>query len=230
MGDFYISWVKCKTKIDPLHSPFAHDLREAMKTREKKLLETDIVLEGLYMDSRLNVVLSDEQCAKARALLKQTWKKIQKLSEKSPDLAPENIEEPGPSTRPPLPLDVPYINKDLLPIEDMLVRTEMSRGLSTGKRPSIDICIRELRGLPRVPLETNIIQHWCSKTTANSQLARMADIILASPATQVSVERLFSSLKFLLSPLRTNLDSNLLQRMLFIRSNKDLLEKTYPHT
>lgn len=133
-----------------------------MQRREKMLLETDIVREGLYLDSRLNVVLSEEQCSKARALLKQTWKKIQKLCEKTirrPDasLPLENPEEPGPSTRPQL--NVTHINRDLIAIEEMLVRTEMSRGLSTGTMPSIDLCLRELRGLPSIPLDTNIIQH-----------------------------------------------------------------------
>lgn len=40
---------------------------------------------------------------------------------------------------------------------------------------------------------------------------------LAVPATQVSVERLFSGLKFILSPLRTNMGPELLDEIMLLR-------------
>ena len=46
-----------------------------------------------------------------------------------------------------------------------------------------------------------------------------ARVILAMPPTQVSVERLFSSLKILKSDRRNRLKADLLDAMLFLRSN-----------
>lgn len=50
-------------------------------------------------------------------------------------------------------------------------------------------------------------------------------VVLSVPATQVSVERLFSGLKFILSSLRTNNNKNILENQLLVRSNKIFCRK-----
>ncbi len=58
----------------------------------------------------------------------------------------------------------------------------------------------------------------CKRTPP--QFFQLSEVILAVPATQVSVERGFSSLKLILSPLRTNLDPKLSEDILLVRCNK----------
>lgn len=48
----------------------------------------------------------------------------------------------------------------------------------------------------------------------------LAKVVFAVPATQVGVERLFSSLKFVLSNLRYNLNENIVDDILVIRNNQ----------
>lgn len=43
--------------------------------------------------------------------------------------------------------------------------------------------------------------------------------------TQVSVERLFSAMKFILSDLRTNLNHDILDDILIVRTNKAFMKK-----
>ncbi|XP_060810041.1 uncharacterized protein LOC132904136 [Amyelois transitella] len=81
----------------------------------------------------------------------------------------------------------------------------------------------ELRRILRLSLDTDIISYWSNKSTTHLDITLVALTVLASPATQVSGERLFSSLKFILSPLRSNLSSILVQNILFIRWYKDLI-------
>ena len=50
-------------------------------------------------------------------------------------------------------------------------------------------------------------------------LYELSQIILAIPSTQVSVERLFSGLKFILSPLRYNIAGDKLNDIMIIRTN-----------
>lgn len=54
-------------------------------------------------------------------------------------------------------------------------------------------------------------------------------IVLSVPATQVSVERLFSGLKYILFLLRTNINENILEDQLLVRANRifSCKDKTY---
>ena len=72
---------------------------------------------------------------------------------------------------------------------------------------------------PRLKTDENVIHYWNNKKTEFPILNQLALILLAVPATQVSVERAFSSLKFILSPQRSRMDESLLENVLLIRNN-----------
>ena len=74
--------------------------------------------------------------------------------------------------------------------------------------------------LPRLSLTTNILEHWESQKNSNPVLYILSQVALSIPATQVSVERLFSSLKFILSAQRAQLAQQKLTNVMFIRANK----------
>lgn len=95
----------------------------------------------------------------------------------------------------------------------MLVQTERIRGKSAIAMSSFDGCMVELRNSPRLPLDINIIDHWKGKTLVNTDMTQVAMTVLSAPVTQVSVERLISSLKFVLHPLRNGLSSGLLKKI-----------------
>ena len=80
-------------------------------------------------------------------------------------------------------------------------REELSRGRRAGERVPIQAIIKE-----RYP---PIIKDVCL-------------ILSCLPVTQVSVERLFSSLKLLKSDLRSRLKDDILDNMLFLRCNATL--------
>ncbi|KYN08223.1 hypothetical protein ALC62_00798 [Cyphomyrmex costatus] len=65
----------------------------------------------------------------------------------------------------------------------------------------------------------NILQFWKKNKRSMPDLYKLANIVLAVPSTKVSVERLFSSLKYILSPLRSNLNENIINDILLIRAN-----------
>lgn len=56
------------------------------------------------------------------------------------------------------------------------------------------------------------------------EMYMLSQVLLAVPATQVSVERLFSGLKFILPPTRSNIKNKILEEQLFVRTNR-LFEK-----
>ena len=64
---------------------------------------------------------------------------------------------------------------------------------------------------------------WKIVESVDEPLRATAKILSAMPVTQVSVERLFSSMKFILSDKRSSTKQDLLEAILFLRANDDLL-------
>ena len=67
---------------------------------------------------------------------------------------------------------------------------------------------------------------WEIIDTLNEPLLTTAKVLSAMPVTQVSVERLFSSMKFILNDHRANMKQDLLDAILFLRANGQLDEET----
>lgn len=51
----------------------------------------------------------------------------------------------------------------------------------------------------KMPLNTNVLEYWYEKRFSHPLLYALARIVLAVPASQVSVEQCFSTLKFVLN-------------------------------
>lgn len=72
--------------------------------------------------------------------------------------------------------------------------------------------------LDEVDLEKfNILEYWYSKKNEQPELFALAKVVFSLPATQVSVERLFSNVSYILNPLRNALDSSILDDILVLR-------------
>lgn len=213
IGDFYITWLDCKNKVGAFQHSFANSLHTAMEQRQIKLLQNDVVLEALYLDGRLNVVLSLEECQKARSLLNDIFKNIENIRVQDiTEIETVSLTNAIPQAS---------TSRDLSAVENLLLNTELVRG-NTRKKRSFDLCLYEVITAPRLDLTQNIIRHWTNKAVVSSEIAEVAKVVLSAPATQVSVERLFSSLRFILHPLRSNISPNLLKDLMVVRANKDL--------
>lgn len=71
----------------------------------------------------------------------------------------------------------------------------------------------------RVDIEMNLLKYWEKKKFLWSSLRELA-VVHAVPATQVSVERVFSALRLVLSDLRCNLSDDILKTIMFIKLNQ----------
>lgn len=72
---------------------------------------------------------------------------------------------------------------------------------------------------PREKRDTCVLKYWAAKETSSNELYNVAKQIIGLPMTQVSVERAFSALKYILNCQRTNLKENLLEDVLLLRLN-----------
>lgn len=76
LGDFYGVWTRCLLETKRIKSPLSAAIVTAMENRQTKLFDNPIVLAGMFLDCRFNVVLSEEQNDRAQQHLLRTWGKI----------------------------------------------------------------------------------------------------------------------------------------------------------
>lgn len=81
----------------------------------------------------------------------------------------------------------------------------------------------------RVPVneEFNIFEFWSKLKHSQKYylMAKLSEIVLSAPFSQVPVERTFSVFALTLTHLRTRLSSDVLNAILVARENSDLLNK-----
>lgn len=110
--------------------------------------------------------------------------------------------------------------------EDLSI-AELEKELKKKKKESeikkdIDICqlendIKAFLKEPLLLLKHDVLEYW-SKIPEH-RLYNLAIILLAIPFAQVSVERLFSILKFIHNPNRTMLGDVILNDIMFLNAN-----------
>ncbi|XP_065323660.1 uncharacterized protein LOC135930799 [Gordionus sp. m RMFG-2023] len=109
--------------------------------------------------------------------------------------------------------------EDLLKSHESLNKNN-SQGIENyNKCIEIEYIIRSFDNIERLEKDTNLLNYWENVKNSMPELYKLAITVLAVPATQVSVERAFSSLKFILSAQRTKLNPEILENILVIRSN-----------
>lgn len=71
-SEFFIIWMELKLKCEKGQNYIKKKLLSQIKIRESKLLENDALLAAIYMDPRVNCILTDQQ----KWMAKQNLKKI----------------------------------------------------------------------------------------------------------------------------------------------------------
>ena len=213
IGDFYRTWTQCKLETAKIHTSFASRLVQTMATREKILFNNDVFLAAIFLDVRFNIILTKEQIVKATNHLVHTWQYKQKLQKEHQMLSTTCVPNTSTST-----CENEYETDDLEQILRDLDNTKRSGNTCTYTLDIMSV-LRKLLDYPRLDFKEDILQFWYKNKNKLSELYSLAQITLAVPPTQVSVERLFSSLKYVLSYLRYNLSHDILDDILVVRAN-----------
>lgn len=88
---------------------------------------------------------------------------------------------------------------------------------------NIDKSLDALCHVNRLCVDSSILNYWESKKKSEPELYQLSQVILAAPASQVSVERAFSALGLILTQKRTSIKSAKLNDVLIIKLNSNLL-------
>jgi hypothetical protein len=217
VGDFYGIWLECKLKTKKVNTPLARALINHMERREINLLTSDVFVSAVFLDPRYSVLLDEQAKARARMFVTKTAKRLAELKSRAA------AEMSGPSSTSDESLSVlradPEDEYDVDdPLEDLLKSRQCDdTSQATGNDSAIHHALRSLEQNSRLPKEENVLHWWIDKK--ENPLYEVARVILAVPATQVSVERLFSGLKFILNPQRNCLGAGVVDDILVTRCN-----------
>lgn len=209
LSDFYGIWIQCKIKLQNLNNFFADILYNALANRETSFLENNSLLGALYLDPRFQIVLSTAEKRQAVQHLKTIWNKIHFLESAvthqgaSSSAGGSFLETPD-------------------ELEDFLKRKELAmeaNALHTSSDIDIECQLNSFDHIQRLDSKKQILEFWEENKNVYPHLFKIAMVVLGAPATQVSVERAFSSLKFILRDNRSSLNEIILEDILIIRGN-----------
>jgi hAT family C-terminal dimerisation region len=79
--------------------------------------------------------------------------------------------------------------------------------------------VERFEHVPRLSSKPSVLEYWEQQKYSKPKLYKLSLVVLALPVTQVAVERTFSGLHFVLGSMRTSLDSDLGEDILFVRIN-----------
>ncbi|CAI6354472.1 unnamed protein product [Macrosiphum euphorbiae] len=223
LGDFYCTWLQTQNKLKNIDSTVSNSIYQIMMVRQKLLLKNELFSAAIYLDPRFQVLLdySDKNIAKEHLT------KIYDLMISMNTAIDDNLTLQGLNNSEAEELNNSAGNDEPV-IEDdfelfILNNNETAVPLGSNSFPTqapIQLLLESFDNISREHYKTNIVEYWKQQQKSMPELYRLAQVLLAVPATQVSVERSFSSLKFILSDLRTNMTETILEDVMIIRGNK----------
>lgn len=218
LSDAYGEWIDLKGKLKCItKTSFVKKLIESMEEREKTLFDNALVSASVSLDPRLQLLLSPEQKIVAATFLRTLNEKIHGISQPSSTVSSQI--ESSSSTE-------AANSSDDGGLESILRLAEMNNENNNLPQPDhrLTIEIELFQKLKRVPFETKIHEFWHESRKKYPILYDLACIVMAVPPTEVSVERNFSKLNFILNRFRCRLSDKELKKFLFLSLNSDLFD------
>ena len=186
----------------------AAEIFKSMKNRESSLYQNKLFLAGVFVDARYRILLTEEQVEVAKTGLMEVALKWHRCSSYAcsssiDDSVVESIQVDDTITEPnsSSPSDEDDFEREL----DWLERRRSPRSCLSNDSDSFSQVAEKVKTIENLeePLRTT------------------AKILSAMPITHVSVERLFSSMRFILNDQRSSTKQDLLEAILLLQANGD---------
>ncbi|CAH2087433.1 unnamed protein product [Euphydryas editha] len=225
VGDCYLSWLTCKLETSDINTIFARELISNIEDRQSVLFN-EAFISAMFFDPRINSTLTIDQQQSAKNQIISLYVRLLQLNDIN------KINEKDTTSETDLPEEFEKENRFSVhnKLQNFLINTYIEKhdNVSTllpSRHGVIDECVQTFKENlsmfleePLLDSSADVLKFWEQKKGKYPTLYEVAKIVLATPVTQVSVERLFSSMKFIMSDLRLNLKDDIIEDILFIRS------------
>lgn len=216
LSDAYGHWIDLREHLKCIErTPFVSTLLESMETRGSPLLNTTLMVTAVFLDPRFQLLLSDEEKFRAKRFLTELAKK----TKDHPDMPTH-----APTDTTTNVLETPILS----PFECLLREREAERIENVVANEAVNSKLLDefeiIEKLPRLDANTNIHTFWLNRRMEQPLLYYMATIMMSIPPTEVSCERNFSKLKFIMNRLRCSLSDEEIEKMLFLSLNAEFFD------
>ena len=89
-GECLLEWREVTFRLDKIQGTIASGIAKALKEREKKLMENDIFLAAVWIDSRARILLTENEKSRAKRNLFSLYRRIESPESTQPQSAQEN--------------------------------------------------------------------------------------------------------------------------------------------
>lgn len=218
-SDFYMEWLEVKLFLQKKNHELAYCIVRNMNGRERAVFSNRAYLCCLFLDARWNVLLQDEDKLAAKKHLVQLHLHLRNLKKKDEgtDIVDDSLIDIA---------DPPMQSGKVSPVEELIAKKRKEKRNSENRqRCSFESTLDEFENNDIISKESSILKYW--ETERNGRyhdLAELAQIVYSVPPTQVTVERCFSTLRFILHELRTRMSDEHLEDILLVKANTTLFE------
>ncbi|KAK3921807.1 Zinc finger BED domain-containing protein 4 [Frankliniella fusca] len=247
LGDVFAIWTEMTIGLQKKNSSLAKTLLSAMSERVKAvqyskkgrcagegektspLFHYPAFNAAVFLDPCYFSLLTTEQITEAKTYLLDLWKRLQSAKgTPTPTVVAEESGDSGPDC------DGVSADEDEVDFRKHLEKQNQARKVvtaaSTGRKDSgvndVAIILENYdRTAEFIPVEADVMEYWKKRKLSDPVLYELAMIVLAIPATQVAVERLFSCLRFILRPQRFGLSASAVEDITFLHANPDMVRE-----
>lgn len=225
--DVIYEWLGSVNRIEEMTSEYAKRLSICIKKRTDEVIKNKIVIAGWYLDKNLGVLLDEDQIKEARKVILMVAEKKYLISSSSVGNQEQEIEigsEDGVNMDSDDDENISSFEKRLRMKGKAIHRANNDTKASTQlkMKPRRKVIEAELEYYERMNIpnqRTNSITWWNAQKDSLPILSCVALDIICVPLSEVSVERLFSHLKFIIGKYSSTMKQNLLEDILFLRLN-----------
>jgi len=220
MSDFFQIWTKCKIKVQKMNTTSSKIFEKCLEDRSTVILESNPLISCMYLDPRYQMLLSNPQKAKAKLHIL----KIHEYINRNKNMA-EKVNQSEHELNNIVCVSTSEEEDD--DIEKLLKEKEKTLGPNFDKvadqindnQKQIKHNIEAFDNIKRLPKTENPLLFWENRKNIDPDLYKIAKIVFAVPPTQVSVERAFSALKFIMADNRERLGEDVLENILLLKLN-----------
>lgn len=225
LSDFFGSWAAIKMKMSQMGDDMlANELLVQMKSRENVLFNNHVLNAAVFLDPRYQQYMPTRKREDAIKYLTELQNKLNRIVRNS------TSEIDG--TR-----DAPELNENNTELAAFLannygddssfddINTTESENIAASN--DIKDILNNFIG-EKDSLDTCVFRYWENNIESKPDLYKLASIIHSVPPTQTSVERAFSAMALILTPLRTRMSNDNLENVLLLRLNKEVFNEIYP--
>lgn len=215
LSDFFGEWAKVKMEMTKLSSDtLAQNLLAQMRARESVLFNNSVLNAAVFLDPRYQQYMPVQNKENAIEFLTNLHIRLNTIqSENVNNEQQVNNEEWN-----------QFMNLMMYENEDRGERSETETEITVLNVPET---LRNFIGV-KVPINTLVFDYWEKNKHVWPTLYELASVVHAVPPTQATVERSFSAMALVFSPLRTRISDENLENSLLIRLNRELFMKNTP--